>query len=134
MNEQSKIKAKSFTLDEANKALALVRPIAEDLKQILDKIRQLKIDHSKSPEDQHEDILKELQTSNHMMLHHLEELKHLGVFVTDLTNLVIDFPGNHEGKEVYFCWKHNEPGVYFYHGQFCEQHERKYIYNLTKCK
>lgn len=131
MKHKNLKKIKIFSIEEANRALVLVRPIAKDIYDLIQKISNLKIDNIEEGTPLHQDILKELQSDNFKLIHYLEELHAIGVVVTDLQNVVIDFPGEHNGKEVFFCWKYDEPEVYYFHDAHCEQHCRKYIYSLS---
>jgi hypothetical protein len=124
-------KTKIFSIEEANRALALVRPIATDIFNLINKISNLKIENLEENSPEYQDLLKELQSDNFKLIHYLEELHTIGVIVTDLENVIIDFPGEHNGKEVFFCWKYNEPEVYYFHEAHCEEHCRKYIYSLS---
>lgn len=131
MKQNKTPKTKIFTIEEANRALALVRPIATDIFNLINKISSLKIENLEENSTEYQDLLKELQSDNFKLIHYLEELHTIGVIVTDLENVIIDFPGEHNGKQVFFCWKYNEPEVYYFHEAHCEEHCRKYIYSLS---
>jgi hypothetical protein len=131
MKQKKLQKTKIFSIEEANRALALVRPIATDIFNLINKISSLKIQNIEENSTEYQDLLKELQSDNFKLIHYLEELHTIGVIITDLENVIIDFPGEHNGKEVFFCWKYNEPEVYYFHEAHCEEHCRKYIYSLS---
>ncbi len=46
---------------------------------------------------------------------YLDELLALGVELKDFDNGLVDFVGRHKGRDVYLCWKLNEPRVEYWH-------------------
>ena len=45
----------------------------------------------------------------------LENLEEIGCLVKDLDIGLIDFPALYRGKEVYLCWRMDEPDIAFWH-------------------
>ena len=45
----------------------------------------------------------------------LEEVQEHGCLVKDLDNGLLDFPTLYHGREVYLCWRLDEPGIHFWH-------------------
>jgi hypothetical protein len=117
-----------FTPDEANQALAVVRPLAE---QIVSKGKELGhaeaaladvgtvvggngggLDPSgvRALQERAERVSGELQAL-------VEELDSFGVQVKDLEQGLIDFPARHpEGETVLLCWHLGEDEVAHWHG------------------
>jgi hypothetical protein len=46
----------------------------------------------------------------------LEQIQETGCVVKDLDIGLVDFPTLFRGREVYLCWKLDEPGIGFWHG------------------
>lgn len=45
----------------------------------------------------------------------LEEIRSYGVIVKDLNGGLIDFLCDRNGRDVYLCWKYDEPEVEYFH-------------------
>ena len=110
-------KRKYFTVDEANKALPLVKMIVgdivrqyrvvEDLQQRLSRVSK---DRRKPSKDMYTEELAqsqaELDTEERKLLSYIEELKRLGVEFKGPE--LCDFYSIMNGREVFLCWR---PGV-----------------------
>ncbi|MCR4337070.1 MAG: DUF2203 domain-containing protein [Candidatus Omnitrophica bacterium] len=103
---------KTFTPQEANLRLPLVRSIVND---ILEKGKAYQVALEKD---------EDIQIS-HQALHRREkiqeliaELEALGCFYKDWNFEVglVDFPSVIHGEEVFLCWRPDEPKVQWYHG------------------
>jgi hypothetical protein len=108
-----------FTLEEANAALAVIRPL---ISQILE-IRQSIL--SKQPE-----IWPVLERSAgnggnktaSLVEKEFEQLDHLthkleatGAILKDINTGLVDFLSLRDGKEVFLCWKYGEERVEYWH-------------------
>jgi hypothetical protein len=118
-----------FTEDEANAALAVVRPLVQGLvgarKRFLHVGGRLELVHGRvagnggglDPErvrelqDQLEDAAGDVAAA-------VEELEALGVQVKDLDRGLIDFPATHPETDetVLLCWHLGEDDVQYWHG------------------
>ncbi len=45
----------------------------------------------------------------------LEEFEERGIPVRDVDSGLIDFPGEHDGRKVWLCWRMGEPEVGYWH-------------------
>lgn len=124
-------KIKKFTLEEANRALILIRPIAKDIRKIIAEISKIEMKDLQEDSQISSEMLEFFQINHLKLIHYLNELQNIGVYVTDIVNVVVDFPATHNNKDIYFCWKWNEPEVHFFHETHCESHARKYIYSTS---
>ena len=114
---------KLFTVDEANRTLPLVRRIVEDLVRDHhlweEKVRQFELATvGSSPE--HPDVIAELLQIEAQRLasdieHYIAELNELGVICKGMDTGLVDFRGELEGREVFYCWKLGEPSVQYWH-------------------
>jgi hypothetical protein len=114
---------KIFTIEEANRTLPLVSRIVDDLVRDHriweDKVREFELATvGSSPE--HPDAIAELLQSEAQRLArdiegYIAELNDLGVIVKGMDTGLVDFRGQMDGREVYYCWKLGEPSVMYWH-------------------
>jgi len=112
-----------FTVEEANRTLPLVGRIVDDLVRDHriweDKVREFELATvGSSPE--HPDAIAELLQSEAQRLArdiegYIAELNDLGVIVKGMDTGLVDFRGQMDGREVYYCWKLGEPSVMYWH-------------------
>ena len=112
-----------FTIEEANRTLPLVGRIVDDLvrdhRLWEDKVREFELATvGSSPE--HPDAIAELLQSEAQRLAreiegYIAELNALGVIVKGMDTGLVDFRGQLDGREVYYCWKLGEPSVMYWH-------------------
>jgi hypothetical protein len=119
-----------FTQTEATEALKLVSPIMGDILGIVKEVSLFK-QVSYSNEIELNETMSEIQSKQHMLIHHINELHNLGVRIRDIFYGIVDFPTLDNGKEMYYCWQYDEPEICFYHGKKCNFAKRKYLYNIT---
>ena len=114
---------KIFTVEEANRTLPLVSKIVEDLvgehKLWEDKVREFELATvGSSPE--HPDPIAELLQIEALRLAkdiegYIAELNDLGVICKGMDTGLVDFRGQIDGRDVYYCWKLGEPRVMYWH-------------------
>jgi hypothetical protein len=118
---------RTFTPEEANAALAEVRPLVERMvaarSVLLDaQRRQAELvarvasnGGGLTPPDVAA-AAAEVQQTTAQLVAVLEELERLGVQVKDLDRGLVDFPCAHRGRVVLLCWELGEDEVAFWHG------------------
>jgi hypothetical protein len=118
---------RTFTPEEANAALAEVRPLVERMvaarEALLDaQRRQAELvarvasnGGGLTPPDVSA-VAAEVQQATTELVSVLEELESLGVQVKDLDRGLVDFPCLHRGVVVLLCWELGEDEVAFWHG------------------
>jgi hypothetical protein len=114
---------KIFTVEEANRTLPLVSRIVEDLvrehKMWEDKVREFELATvGSSPE--HPDAMAELLQAEAQRLAidiegYIAELNDLGVICKGMGTGLVDFRGQIDGRDVFYCWKLGEPSVQYWH-------------------
>jgi hypothetical protein len=119
--------ARVFTPEEANDALAEVRPLAERMVQARRSLaaaarrqRELVIriagnGGDLSPgevRDAAADVEREVAT----IAECVAALEAAGVQVKDMDEGLVDFPARHAGRDILLCWKVGEPAVSYWHG------------------
>ena len=112
---------KYFTVEAANRALALVSPIVRD---IMTKMREaqsfretVKQDKA-SPSASEVTLLEKLNKAEKLLNqveYHMKELESVGVLLKDLQRGLVDFPCLYDGRIVYLCWMFGEEHINFWH-------------------
>jgi hypothetical protein len=106
---------KYFTIEEANKALPLVRRIADDIVRDIKQLRELHTLCQNDGEAVEAADQEEARRQYASLTDHLaelnEELDKIGCECRDYRLGVVDFPAWVNGREIYLSWRLNEPGV-----------------------
>ncbi|HEV8291852.1 MAG TPA: DUF2203 domain-containing protein [Tepidisphaeraceae bacterium] len=103
-----------FTLEQANKALPLVTRIVRDIVNTHERATQLqaKLEESTGRETT---LQAQLDAALEQLQDYVDELGSIGVELKDYESGLIDFPGRHQGRDVYLCWKLGEEKVGHWH-------------------
>ena len=116
-----------FTAEEANAALAEVRPLAERMVEHRRALTQAQIRQAElvtriatnggdlSPGEVRE-AAEAVATEADAIAECVRQLDDLGVQVKDLDEGLVDFPSRRDGEDVLLCWKVGEPEVAYWHG------------------
>ena len=112
-----------FTVEEANRTLPLVGRIVDDLvrdhRMWEDKVREFELATVGSSPEHPDAIADLLQAEAQRLAREIEgyiaELNALGVIVKGMDTGLVDFRGQMDGREVYYCWKLGEPSVMYWH-------------------
>ena len=115
--------SRSFTVEQANRTLPLVRRIAEDIvlqyRRWQEKVREFEMVTTRStadrPDAEAERLQREVQELAAEIDGYIGELTSLGIEFKDYERGLVDFPGEHRGRAVYLCWQLGEPEVRFWH-------------------
>ncbi len=120
-------KKRYFTVEDANRALPLVRQIVGDVVRQWGEVNELeqrlsviagRREPSKSAGQLYDEEVgrseEELETERGRLNEYIEELKAIGVEMKGLDGLC-DFPSMRDGREVYLCWRLGEPEVAYWH-------------------
>jgi hypothetical protein len=105
-----------FTLEQANEALTLIRPLMDEVQAIRQKIM------SSQPEAWTA-IEKSIGNGGNRALSNMvqdfEKLDHrileTDVLIKDVNIGLLDFPALRNGREVYLCWQYGEGEIAFWH-------------------
>ena len=126
MRRTTKSEKRFFTVEEANAALPLVRAIVDDLAQlsreVIERRERLSVlmdgrerDERGPYREELTQIEEELEKDSQRLQEYVEELRELGVEPKNGTDGLVDFPALIDGREVYLCWKLDEPEVLYWH-------------------
>lgn len=124
MNEQPGVKQeKSFTVDEANAMLPLVRSIVSDVREVFQRVtmrrtdlhRLLRTAGTRSPsagcyEDEMAESRADLQEEFELVWKYREELESLGVILRQPEDGYVEFPFEMDGRACFLCWEPEHEG------------------------
>ena len=114
---------KSFTVEEADRTLPLVRRIVEDIVRHYaiwrERVQLFELEaanrRSDEPNARAETLQRETQALAAEIDGFLRELDDLGVEFKGFDVGLVDFPGEMAGRQVYLCWRLGEPSVQYWH-------------------
>jgi len=125
MNAPSRpTKRKYYTLDEANATLPLLRAILRDVTALATQLRGqyerlVRLQETEGLDDAHKEevhqLVEEFERGQEKMREYEHELETLDVELKDYNVGLVDFRHLHNGKEVYLCWRLDEPEVAHWH-------------------
>ena len=114
-------KKKYFTVQQANAMLPLLRLILRDITTLAQRLREQNRrlarlqDAATATTDQLDDAVAEIESTQEQIRTHKEELDQLQVELKDYLTGLVDFPARMDGREVYLCWRMDEPEVAHWH-------------------
>jgi hypothetical protein len=119
--------ARVFTPEEANEALAEVRPLAERMVQARRSLaaaarrqRELVIRIAGNGGDLSPGEVRDAAAAVEREVATIAEcvaaLEAADVQVKDMDEGLVDFPARHAGRDILLCWKVGEPAVSYWHG------------------
>jgi hypothetical protein len=114
---------KSFTVEQANRTLPLVRRIVEDVVRQHRMWREciLELDliasavHAEDARERAETLQREAQAIAREIDGYQRELEALGIQLKDRRLGLVDFPSEMTGRPVLLCWRLGEPEIQFWH-------------------
>jgi hypothetical protein len=104
-----------FTLEQANRALPLVRRVVNDIVQTREQATQLQSRLESADAKEHQGIQTDLDVAIDKLHTYLDELTEIGCELKDFQSGLVDFIGRHQGREVYLCWKLGEESIGYFH-------------------
>jgi hypothetical protein len=126
MSRRTPQRVRTFTVQEANATLPLVRAIVSDLgslaHDVVDRRQRLSTLAAQRPrgtrdlyQEEVAQIEEELENDARRLEEFVQELRDLGVEPKSATDGLVDFPSMMDGRTVYLCWKLGEPEVLHWH-------------------
>lgn len=121
------INAKVFSLEDANRALPLVRAIVRDVAETSRRRREMrekveatsgegKGKESGPPTPELLANMARVSELERELKAHVQELEGLGCYLKDYDLGLVDFPSFVGGELVYLCWHLGEERVAYWHG------------------
>jgi len=113
----------SFTIDDANKTLPLVRRIVGDVVRDYwrwqEKIREFEEAAADRKLDEPNEEADRLETEAQQLARDIDgyvaEITQLGVVMKGFDTGLVDFPGEIDGRPVLLCWQLGEESVQYWH-------------------
>jgi hypothetical protein len=116
-----------FTPEEANAALAEVRPVAEELvehrramaaaaAERAHLVQQIAGNGGDFDPQEPRALQERFVEAGEAVARCVQQLERLGVQVKDLDRGLVDFPALRKGEEVLLCWEVGESEIAFWHG------------------
>ena len=107
---------KRFTLAQANKTLPLVKRIVSDVVRTHEHALVLQAELELLEESKQAAPLQaELKQTAARLHAFVAELTEIGCEVKDFKSGLIDFIGQHQGRDVNLCWRLGEEKIHFWH-------------------
>ena len=111
--------SKTFTIDQANKMLPLVKSITNDIQTHWERIILLRTEiecaFEKKDITAPASLKEELDYLVDKINNYIGEVEDLGLFVVEFKRGVINFPSLQNGRKVFLSWKMGEDIVEFWH-------------------
>jgi len=115
----------TFTVEQANKTLPLVRRIVEDVvrqhRLWREKILELDLVASSSRAEEPRQRAEQLEGEAQLLAREIDgyqrELEQLGILLKDRRLGLVDFPSEMGGRRVLLCWRLGESEVQFWHDE-----------------
>ena len=110
---------KYFTLQDANEALAAIRPLMEEIQKIRQAILARKPEvwpvveraAGNGGSQAASKLVKEFERLDALV----HQIQATGALFKDINLGLLDFPALKDGREVYLCWKYGEEEIAFWH-------------------
>ncbi len=108
-----------FSLEEANAALQIIRPMMEEIQTIRSKILELQPEIwpaiERSAGNGGNPTLSKLVKDFERLDDLLHRILATGAQIKDVNSGLLDFPAWRNDHEVYLCWKYGEGKIEFWH-------------------
>ena len=117
-------KRKLYTHEEANAMLPLLRVILRDITKLAVDLRDryerlVRLQETEGLDEAHKEevhqLVEEFERGQEKLREYEQELEKLDVELKDYYTGLIDFRAMRDGKEVYLCWRMDEPEVSHWH-------------------
>jgi len=106
---------KHFSLDEANRALPLVKRIVGDIVKSHQRVNELETALAGASPKTQPIAQAEMDHLMERMQAYVDELASVGCQLKDPKIGLVDFLGSHEGRDICLCWKLGEERVEHWH-------------------
>ncbi len=108
-----------FTLEQANEALTVIRPLMDEIQAIRNKIMATQPDAwtaiEKSVGNGGNRALSKLIQDFEKLDALVHRVLDMDVLIKDINIGLLDFPALRHGREVYLCWQYGEEDIAFWH-------------------
>jgi hypothetical protein len=110
---------KHFTLEQANEAMKIVRPLMDEVQAIREKILASQPEAwpaiEKSAGNGGNKALSSMVDDFEKLDGLIHQMLDTGVQIKDINLGLLDFSAMKDGREVYLCWQYGEGDIAFWH-------------------
>lgn len=111
MNEE-----RFYTVEQANELLPFLAPTLVELREKFEEASRIRskmatASRSNGWSTARDEWAEKLARVDELM----DRITDWGIQLRDITTGLVDFPGFHEGEEVWLCWRLGEPEVAYWH-------------------
>jgi hypothetical protein len=104
-----------FSLEQANRALPLVRRVVTDIVATREEATRLQTRLEAANAKEHTRVQQDLDVAIDKLHAYLDELTEIGCELKDFQAGLVDFIGRHQGRDIYLCWKLGEERIGYFH-------------------
>ena len=108
-----------FTLQEANEALNIIRPLMDEVQAIRQTILENQPEAwpaiEKSAGNGGNRALSNLVQDFEKLDALVHQIQDMGAQIKDINTGLLDFSALKNGREVYLCWQHGEDDIQYWH-------------------
>ena len=108
-----------FTLQEANEALKIIRPLMDEVQVIRQRMLEKQPEAwpamEKSAGNGGNLALSKMVRDFERLDALVHQIQDTGAQIKDLNTGLLDFSALRDGREIYLCWKHGEGDIAFWH-------------------
>ena len=108
-----------FSLQEANEALNIIRPLMDEVQRIRQKILEKQPEAwpaiEKSAGNGGNRALSNMVQDFEKFDALVHRIQDTDVLIKDINTGLLDFPALRDGREVYLCWQYGEEEIAFWH-------------------
>ncbi len=114
--EPAALDRKQFTVAEANRSLPYVARVVDDVMSVYKRIVDLRRGlEDIGAGDESLELERDYERSMDRLGELVDELHMVGVELKDFEKGLIDFPAEHNGREILLCWQQGEQAVTHWH-------------------
>ena len=118
-SQRETIMPQYFTLQEANKALKVIRPLMDEVQTIRKKILENQPEAwpaiEKSAGNGGNRALSNMVQDFEKLDALIHQIQDTGAQIKDINTGLLDFSALKDGREVYLCWQYGEDDIAFWH-------------------
>jgi hypothetical protein len=108
-----------FTLKQANALLPEIRPLVRKILALRAEILSMQPDVwpvvEKAAGNGGRKAASEIVRQFDEVDQAVRQIQSRGILIKDINTGLVDFPSNRDGREVYLCWKYDEPEIRYWH-------------------
>ncbi len=108
-----------FTLEQANAALEVIRPLVEQILQIRERLLEKRPlvwpVLAKAAGNGGSQLASQVEVEFERLDRLVRQVRATGAVLKDINTGLVDFPALRDGQMVFLCWKFGEPQVLFWH-------------------